>query len=173
MICERPRSSMDRALGFGPRGCGFNSCRGQKMYQCGYGKSPSPFIAPPHVSGDTTPRGRRRFWDIAQALVSHAPFSSTALCLCKFRFTRSVRAGVIETPFRPWQGRVLPLNHARLLFFGEDRVVPQSFHILPEVRITFKTPWCAPQLSSQFIFSSFWLPAVVSFLLVTPCSLEN
>ena len=29
-------------------------------------------------------------------------------------FVYAVRAGVIETPSQPWEGRILPLNHARI-----------------------------------------------------------
>ena len=32
--------------------------------------------------------------------------------------TNLVRAGRIELPSRPWQGRVLPLNHARITYIN-------------------------------------------------------
>ena len=67
-------------------------------------------------------RGSPSLRDMLRRSILHAKRVDTLLCPHKSPLSGAlfVRAGRIELPSRPWQGRVLPLNHARniLLFLN-------------------------------------------------------
>ena len=59
-------------------------------------------------------------------------------------FSLAVRAGRIELPSQPWQGRILPLNHARLT----------NMNILTDIRNNFNVQ---AKNSKKQILTALWI----------------
>jgi hypothetical protein len=75
----------------------------------------------------------------------HRVIPSYTQSIAEVSLGKNVRVGRIELPSRPWQGRILPLNHTRISLFNRASIRHFTFYfhrVLPE---GFEPPTTVPK----------------------------